>query len=336
MAIRLNRCLVVLIFIFIAGQTKTCLSDTPDAIPQLINDSVQITAIDKTGDKRVFLGTTSDLLTNYAIIEEPGKQKLFLYKKGDYINNEFEVRQIYGDYLMIRPQNSDKKIILSAGAPYEGFKFLRSVDLYRFEYWYRISKKNRGIEDDRFELKGIQGYGAILEKDYSGRPVSADSAEALIKVSGENISGPEEGSADEEFFKQLKSKYMGNNVWLVDGKSVAAPAVTKAAKSFIDVTKKVKAVGFSPKSGLKLRVSSKTASGVLDANGFRAESLGPDLMQKTGLFPGDTIKTVNGKKVSSMLGLILTLLDVKKDNIKEVTVEIVRNNKPQKLIYLIN
>jgi len=336
MAIRLNRCFLILIFIFIVWPANRCLSKTTDTYPAPINDAVQITAIDKTGDKSVFLGTTTGLLTDYAIIEEPARQKLFLYKKGDYINNEFEVRQIYGDYLMIRPQNSDKKIILAAGAPYEGFKFLRSVDLYRFEYWYRINRKNRKDKDNRFELIGIQGYGAILAKDYNAGPINIDNEDALIKVAEENRVDSNAGSADEIFFNQMLSKYMGDNVWIIDGKSVTVSAVNNAAKAFIDVTKKVRAIGFSPKSGLKLRVSSKTISGVLDADGFRADSLGPGLRQKTGLFPGDIIKSVNGKNVSSMLGLILILLDVKKDNIKEVTVDIVRNNKPLKLTYLIS
>ncbi|MCM8781667.1 MAG: hypothetical protein NC828_01215 [Candidatus Omnitrophica bacterium] len=295
--------------------------------------AVQMTTIDKTGEERLFLGTVTDCLRNYAIIKELKTQKDFLYKEGDIVNNRYEVHNIYGDYLIIRQLDKDKRIVLSPGDVFRGFKFLRTAEIYKFEYWYRI-KDIDVIKDERFELVDIRCFKAILVRDCKKEEclVSQDKPVLFSKTA---YLSEEEQSVDELFLDQLETKKRGDNIWIVAGKSVTTPVLNKATRELIGLTKKARNFGFDSKSGVKLRLTTKVASGMLSGDGFLVDSLGPQLVQKTGFLPGDIIKSVNGRKITSMLGLVLLFLEITKDNVSHVTVDIVRNNTPKRLIYLI-
>lgn len=299
--------------------------------------AVQITAIDTTGEERCYLGTVTGWLRDYAVMREVRNQKDFLYKEGDIVNNKYEVSNIYGDYLILKPLTGDKRRVLLPGEVFGGFKFLNTAQIYKFEYWYRLKDRDAGTADKRFELAEIRCFKAVLIRDCKRADLEFQQDKpTMISEGHDSRQAPGElRGIDETFFEQLKTKYMGNDVWVVAGKSVTTPVLEKAAREAIELVKNVRAIGFGSKDGPKLRFTSKIASGVLSRDGFLAGSLGPELMRKSGLFPGDVIESVNGRKVTSMLGMVLLFLEIKKDNISQVTVNIVRNNKPKQLTYLI-
>lgn len=257
-----------------------------------VDNAIQVEIFDTTGWKR-FLGTASSgCLQQYAVVKDTNSRKKDLYKQGDWIDNEFKIIMISNDRLIFQ-DSYNGLVTLRPKIPDKGLEFIETVELDTFEYWYRLPMEDREITDKRFELTCIRNNIAVFEQDHKELLTTAKrlfSSSAFAPVANNTF----KPGIDEVFFNQLKTKKMGPDLWLVDGKSVSESILDNTSETLAETAKKVKVLSFG-QDGIKLAFKSRSGEATFDKNGFLVDSLSSSVKDKAGLLDGDIIKSINGK-----------------------------------------
>ncbi|MFH1782566.1 MAG: hypothetical protein ABH848_03005 [Candidatus Omnitrophota bacterium] len=314
--------------------------------PGTIDNVSQIAMFDATNARRT-LGTIKyDTLEKYALIKDSSTKKDHLYKRGDYINDGFRIAEINNDLLVLADYKNDRIISLTQGMSSDNIEFIDTLKLDTFEYRYWLLEKDEEVRDKGFEFVKVEGSKAILEKSYKEESYEARQAvkegssmeEFFIEDSYDVTSlaqNNSEASVDEVFFNQLKTKKMGNDVWMVDGESVSKEIVNDTAEVLKDVTKAFKGVSFGS-GGIRVNFKAKSGNVVLDRSGFLVDSLTADVKSKAGFLNGDIIKTINNKAIYNFTDMAFMYFEIMDNNISQVQIKLLRENQIKTQTYLIN
>ena len=143
----------------------------------------------------------------YAIIRSPDTGAEVLYQEGDHVNNRFTVIGFSSDSVLLEDDDSADRTKLIVDSSNEEVEFAGAVELNSIEYWY--TKKEPYKDDDRFNLIGIKGSKAIVEKGYEQETSITASApltdDITIAASSENPTGTSDDSSPATVAPKLPS-----------------------------------------------------------------------------------------------------------------------------------
>ncbi len=277
----------------------------------------------------------------YAVARVNDRKKL--YVKGDIFCSErditycLRIKDIKNGLLVLEDPDSGKEVAVVAGKkvplPGSDIVFQEAVQSDIVEYNYRKpeDKKVPGKKD--FEVVDADGK-IVLRRAYVGDL----SLEPLTDREKELFASPvREGdeTIDAELFKGIEITEAADGTRLVN-LSGAEKALKNADRTLVSMIKKVKPVyrfGYGP----RVDFNSELGNVSIQKEGFLIKNLAvAKLAEKAGIKKGDLIKSVNGHRVNSLFGLYRAYKSVRNnDKIKSVKLEIIREDRPETLIYRI-
>jgi len=137
------------------------------------------------------------------------------------------------------------------------------------------------------------------------------------------------------FFEEIEIEKIGENIWEVSTEKADA-AVSNVGRTLLSVIRKIEP-RYRFGEGPSLKFKSELGNVVLNKDGFLVQSLAvAKFVDRAGIKQGDLIKNINGYSVNSLFGLYKAYMVVKSDkNVKIVNVDIIRDGKPETLVYKI-
>ncbi|MFH1479286.1 MAG: hypothetical protein ABIG92_05895 [Candidatus Omnitrophota bacterium] len=338
--------LVLILLLIIAKVGYSLTSQDIDILdpPKKIDGTVSLLVCEEDTAKK-FIGTLHTSLQRHALIEDIKTKRHSLYKENFHIDNRFKIIGLTKDSLVLSDSTDGKIIYLSKDAPiFDNIKLIDIVKVDAFEYWYHLVSLNSEVDYKDFEFLKMNGSCAVLEKDYTKLSPPLEESfpeEAIISnktrlndESRKYIKISKALAPDEIFFDQLKTEKIDDNTWLVDGDSVSRDVVDNISGVAANVFSSVKGIGIG-KSGVKVRFGTNSGGAILDKSGFLVNSLSPDVKEKAGLLNDDIIKKINGKPVSNLSDTFLIFCKIIDDNVKEVKIDFLRDNKINTNRYII-
>jgi len=299
----------------------------------------------KTLPSRV-VGTVKDREPSWYAIIKVGREKK-LYTKGDIfcsdidITHSFRIQDIKEDALILRDLDTERTVTVTIGhdIPIKGTEmiFEKTVQADVIEYRYTEPERHvKGTPKKGFSVTDFSKRKVVLGRDYIRPEIEGGLSEQEKELfDSPMIRDNKAQKVKASLFKEIEFKKIGEDVWEVNTKK-AEPAVANAGRAILTMIKEVRP-RYRFGEGPSLAFSSELGDVVINKQGFLIKNLAlAALASRAGIKKGDLVKSVNDYPVNSLYGLYKAYMLVKSDReVKIVKVDIIRDGRPQTLIYKI-